>query len=170
MFAKCIAALEVAHDDNQVQYPLSNHIYVKLIELTFDVGTLPALLVAAASSFEERLRTLGVQEVELSFHVQVPSGLIPMRVLVNSPIGYSLSVHMYYETIESRIICLHRAESAEDVVLSPRANSCEAVTELMNMSNSNNNINLVNMSLANSPMSPRGGGSVLFSINTMRTL
>lgn len=61
MFAKCIAALEVAHDDTQVQYPPNNHIYVKLIELTFDVATLPPLLIAAASSFEERLRTLGVQ-------------------------------------------------------------------------------------------------------------
>ncbi|GET91303.1 acetyl-coA carboxylase, putative [Leishmania tarentolae] len=115
MLAKCLAALQVARDDSTVKFPDSNHVFVKMIELTFDVRSLQSLLVAAASAYQEKLTELGVRDVEVSFHVRVPSGLIPMRVIVNSPCGYGVSVHVYYESLTNSQVHLHRAETSEDV-------------------------------------------------------
>lgn len=118
MLAKCMAALEVARNDISLKYPASNHVFVKMIELTFDVTMLQKLLAAAASSYQARLIQLHVHEVELSFQVKVPSGLIPMRVVVTSPSGYGIVVHVYYETVEDGRTYLHRAETSEDIISS----------------------------------------------------
>ncbi|AIO00868.1 acetyl-CoA carboxylase, putative [Leishmania panamensis] len=115
MLAKCLAALQVARDDSTVKFPDSNHVFVKLIELTFDVRSLKSLLAAVASSYQGKLMELGVRDVELSFHVKVPSGLIPMRVIANSPSGYGVSMHVYYESLVNGQVQLHRAEASEDV-------------------------------------------------------
>lgn len=116
MLGKCMAALEMAHNDATFDYPASNHIFVKMIELTFDVSMLQKLLAAAASSYQARLIALNVYEVELSFQIKVPTGLIPMRVLVISPSGYGLDVHVFYETVEGGRVCLNRAETSEDII------------------------------------------------------
>lgn len=117
MLDKAMAALEVARNDVSMKYPVSNHIFVKMIELTFDVSTLQRLLGAAASSYQRRLVHLGVTEVELAFHAKVPTGLIPMRVICTSPSGYGMTVHVYYESVERGLVYLHRAETSEDVSL-----------------------------------------------------
>ncbi|KAG5471519.1 hypothetical protein LSCM1_01612 [Leishmania martiniquensis] len=115
MLAKCLAALQVARDDSTVSFPDSNHVFVKMIELTFDVRSLKHLLVAAAGTYQEKLKELGVREVELSFHVKVASGLIPMRVTATSPSGYGVSVHVYYESVSNGQVQLRRADTCEDV-------------------------------------------------------
>lgn len=129
MLAKCMAALEVAQNDPTVKYPPSNHIFVKMIQLTFDVSSLQRLLAAAASSYQQRLISLGVSEVELSFQVRVSSGLIPMRVVVSSPSGYGINIRVYYEMIENGVVCLHKAETSEDVILSAMGASSEALVD-----------------------------------------
>ncbi|KAK7197558.1 acetyl-CoA carboxylase [Novymonas esmeraldas] len=130
MLAKCLAALQVVRDDSTVNFPDSNHVFVKMIELTFDVRSLQRLLAAAASSYQEKLAELGVREVELSFHVKVASGLIPMRVIASSPSGYGVSVHVYYESLEHGQVQLHRAETSEDVNFSSMGRSSEFLVEM----------------------------------------
>ncbi|KAG5497738.1 hypothetical protein JKF63_04004 [Porcisia hertigi] len=130
MLAKCLAALQVTRDDSTVKFPDSNHVFVKMIQLTFDVRTLQRLLTAAARSYEEKLMELGVHEVELSFQAKVPSGLIPMRVIASSPSGYGVSVHVYYESLESGQVLLHRAETSEDVNYSSMGRSAEFLAEM----------------------------------------
>ncbi|AYU81515.1 acetyl-CoA carboxylase, putative [Leishmania donovani] len=130
MLAKCLAALQVARDDSTVKFPDSNHVFVKMIELTFDVRSLQPLLVAAASSYQEKLTELGVRDVEVSFHVKVPSGLIPMRVIAKSPSGYGVSVHVYYESLSNGQLQLHRAETSEDVDYSSTGRSAESLLEM----------------------------------------
>ncbi|KPI84355.1 putative acetyl-CoA carboxylase [Leptomonas seymouri] len=130
MLAKCLAALQVARDDSSVKYPDSNHVFVKMIELTFDVRSIQQLLSSAASSYQETLANLGVGEVELAFHVKVPSGLIPMRVIAKSPSGYGVSVHVYYESLENGHVQLHRAETSEDVDYSSTSRSAEFLVDM----------------------------------------
>lgn len=130
MLAKCLAALQVARDDATVKFPDSNHVFVRMIELTFDVRTLQRLLAAAATSYQEKLAELGVREVELAFHVRVASGLIPMRVIASSPSGYGVAVHVYYESLENGQVQLHRAETSEDVDYSSSSRSAEFLVEM----------------------------------------
>jgi acetyl-CoA carboxylase / biotin carboxylase 1 len=130
MLAKCLAALQVARDDANVKYPDSNHVFVKMIELTFDVRSMQQLLASAASSYQETLANLGVGEVELAFHVKVASGLIPMRVIASSPSGYGVSVHVYYESLENGRVQLHRAETSEDVDYSSSSRSSEFLVDM----------------------------------------
>eukprot|EP00796_Vickermania_ingenoplastis_P001703 gene1706-1058_t len=115
MLTKCTAALEVARDDMGNAYPRSNHIFVKMVEITFDVSTLQDLLTATAATFGDRLVALGITEVELSFQAKVKSGFIQMRVMVDSPSFYSMDSHVYYETIIGSELYLYRAEFSEDV-------------------------------------------------------
>ncbi|KPA74560.1 putative mitochondrial acetyl-CoA carboxylase [Leptomonas pyrrhocoris] len=130
MLAKCLAALQAARDDSSVKYPDSNHVFVKMIELTFDVRTMQQLLASAASSYQETLANLGVGEVELAFHVKVPSGLIPMRVIASSPSGYGVTVHLYYESLENGRVQLHRAETSEDVDYSSTSRGSEFLVDM----------------------------------------
>lgn len=141
MLSKCLAALQVAHDDTQVKYPASNHVFVKVIEVTFDIQSLQGLVAAAASSYQAQLRELGVTEVELSFLVKVPAGLIPMRVIAHGPSGYGVSVHVYYESVENGEVLLHRAETAEDLDHAAIAKSMEFLVDM-------------NPSTPNTPWSP----------------
>ena len=130
MLAKCLAALQVARDDSSVKYPDSNHVFVKMIELTFDVRSMQQLLASAASSYQETLANLGVGEVELAFNVKVATGLIPMRVVANSPSGYGVTVHVYYESLENGRVQLHRAETSEDVDYSSASRSSEFLVDM----------------------------------------
>lgn len=115
MLTKCTAALEVARDNLGVSYPKSNHIFVKMVEITFDVSHLQELLTASAASFGDRLIALGITDVEISFQARVKTGFIQMRVLVDSPSRYQMNAHVYYETMINSKLYLYRAEFSEDV-------------------------------------------------------
>lgn len=117
MLTKCTAALEVARDRFGPKYPKSNHIFVKMVEITFDVGTLHSMILSSAAAFSDRLTGLGVTDVEVSFQAKVRTGLIQMRALVDSPSRYDVNAHVYYETICDDQIFLSRAEFSEDVQL-----------------------------------------------------
>lgn len=117
MLTKCTAALEVARDSLGASYPKSNHIFVKMVEITFSVGTLHAMILSSAAAFADRLTGLGITDVEVSFQAKVRTGLIQMRVLVDSPSRYDVNAHVYYETICDDQIFLSRAEFSEDVHL-----------------------------------------------------
>ncbi|EPY33533.1 acetyl-CoA carboxylase [Angomonas deanei] len=130
MLAKCVAALEVARDDIKLKYPPSNHVFIKMIDLTFDLADLKRLLLAAASSYQQRLLSLGVNEVEIAFQVRIPEGVIPMRVIVDSPSGFGISAHVFYESVQDGETYLHRAENSEDVAASTRGMSSESLVDL----------------------------------------
>lgn len=115
MLTKCTAALEVAKSRLGVSYPISNHIFVKMIDVTFDVSTLHELLEKAASNFASRLTASCVTDVELSFQVQVKAGFIPMRVTVDSPSLYQANYHIYFESTISGKMYLSRGEISADV-------------------------------------------------------
>lgn len=117
MLTKCTAALEVARDDCGWNYPKSNHIFVKMVEITFDVSTLQCMILSSAATFADRLTGLGVTDVEVSFQARVRTGLIQMRVLVDSPSRYDVNAHVYYETMCDGQIFLSPAEFSEDVHL-----------------------------------------------------
>lgn len=117
MLSKCTSALEIARDDLGAAYPMSNHIFVKMVEITFDLSKLNELLQATAATYAERLINLGITEVELSFQAKVKSGFIQMRVMVDSPSLYSANMRIFYETVMGDEVFLYSAEFSEDVSL-----------------------------------------------------
>ncbi|ESL05934.1 acetyl-CoA carboxylase [Trypanosoma rangeli SC58] len=130
MVAKCFSALEFARNDNTFKYPTYNHIFIKMAELTFDVTNMKRLFEHVGKSYRQRLSYLGIAEVELSFNVRVSSGCIPFRVIISSPSGYNVVMRTSYEWIENGMVCLHRAETSEDIALTTTLTSGENINDV----------------------------------------
>lgn len=130
MLAKCLGALEFARNDNSIKYPMHNHVFIKLAELTLDVAALKKTIDYLGKSYGHRLNYLGVTEVELSFNVKVSSGCIPFRAVISRLLRYNITVGTYYEWVENGKIFLRRAENSEDVILTAMSMSYDVPTDV----------------------------------------
>nr|CCC50055.1 putative acetyl-CoA carboxylase, fragment [Trypanosoma vivax Y486] len=129
MFDICLDALEFARNDKTIKYPMLNHVFIKMVELTFDLGNLKAVLENVGKSYRSRIVYLGIMEVELSFLVRANGGYIPFRVIISSSSGCSVAMHIYYERLENGKVCLRPLENAEDVLVNSLYMSYDSITE-----------------------------------------
>nr|CCC92488.1 unnamed protein product [Trypanosoma congolense IL3000] len=116
MFDRCLDALEVARNDSTIKYPKLNHLFIKMVELTFEVSSLKKVMDQVGKSCKWRIIHLGVVEVELSFLVPVASGHIPLRLILSSPSGIGGEMHVYHEWVEDGKPLLRRAQNSEDIL------------------------------------------------------
>ncbi|RNF18848.1 acetyl-CoA carboxylase [Trypanosoma cruzi] len=170
MLTKCFGALEFARNDNAFRYPTYNHVFIKMAELTFDIAKMKRLFEHALKSYRQRLTYLGVAEVELSFNLKVSSGCIPFRVMISSPSGYHVVMRTCYELIENSVICLRRAESSEDVVLTTPSKLNESTNDFSSGSKDKGNGSNGTNNNHNSNLAPRTLLRTLSKLEALRNL
>ncbi|CBH13789.1 acetyl-CoA carboxylase, putative [Trypanosoma brucei gambiense DAL972] len=129
MFDICLDALDVIRSDSTIKYPKHNHLFIKMVELTFDLSSLRKVLSQVGKSYKWRTMHLGVAEVELSFLLPVSSGYVPFRVIVSSSSGASAAMRIYHEWNEGGKPCLRRAQNSEDILMNSLYTSSDSVQE-----------------------------------------
>ena len=113
---RCIAAVEFARADKKISQTVFNHLFINMLELTFNVTTAHKLFKGLAETYAKKLYSLGIREVELKFNAKTGDGsLIPFRTYLMNHTGYALAIRTYIETYSDGVTSLRRAEHQEDI-------------------------------------------------------